>query len=91
MTDADAKALLDKTAKTLGEHFDAVVLMATWPAENGNTRVVKTGSGNYYTRMGMVQEFCREDNARDHAIALESEIRKHIDPPDSSEEWRNPS
>lgn len=63
MTDETAEKLLEKAATHLGEHFDAVVILAT--RQDGKlTRTTSHGVGNYHARVGM---------ARDYAIRADAD------------------
>lgn len=55
MTNAEAIVFLEKTSAALGEHFDAVQIIASW-TEDGSTSILHCGAGNVYTRLGMLME-----------------------------------
>ena len=62
MTDAERQAICDKACVALSEHFEGVQILATFSRKNRDTALISSGSGNYYTRRGMVTEFItRED------------------------------
>lgn len=76
-----AGKLLEDTAAKLGEHFDAVQIMAT-KNEEGHTLCVKRGSGNWYARQGMAHEFINEDIAQESARQIADQLKE---PP---EDWK---
>lgn len=49
--------LVEAALLTLREHFDSVVIVATWPAGNGNWKSLSQGSGNWYARVASVEEW----------------------------------
>jgi hypothetical protein len=57
----------------LMEHFDAVQILATVVSERG-TELVAIGSGNWYARRGMAEEFIN----RDRAVTEANEIAEAI-------------
>lgn len=66
MTEAELTKLLEDKTSDLTEHFDAVQILASYQTEDGGTRCIKRGSGNWYARHGMAEEFVRchrEDSA----------------------------
>lgn len=84
MTHKEAKELIDRTAAALGEHFDAVQILASFPTDGGGTRCLKRGTGNWYARQGMAHEFINEDQADD----LSTQIARKLEPPDDAEGWK---
>lgn len=70
MTNEEAEQLLQRTAEQLGEHFDAVQILASKPRDGGGTACFKSGAGNWYARQGMAHEFVEEAKAQDHAAAM---------------------
>lgn len=81
MTDDEKLAILDKHVRELSELYDAVQIVVTWLDPGGRTRSQKRGSGNWYARRSLCQEFITEDAHDDQAKA----IARHLDPPD---EWK---
>ena len=59
----DAKKIIDDAAAKLSEHFDSVLILASWE-EPDSTHRVQSGTGNFYARIGMATEFLQEDKAR---------------------------
>ncbi len=73
-------------ASQLGEHFDAVQILATRMApEGGGTERFACGSGNWYARQGMAQHFIKMDEADTLSVEIG---RKLEPPPDDSESWK---
>lgn len=68
MDGKEAYEMLKKATDMLKEHFDSVQILATWD-EEGETRVMRPGFGNWYARQGMAQEFVEMDRCQ--AIASE--------------------
>lgn len=84
MTAEAAEKMLEEVAAKLGEHFDAVQILATWNQDGGSFHT-KRGAGNWYARQGMAHEFINSDIAQDAAV----QIAEHLQPPpDDGEEWK---
>lgn len=83
MTNAEAEALVTKTALALSEHFGSVQILVSW-MDGGLTKAYKQGAGDWYARQGLAHEFINEDIAKDNARLL-AEI---IDKPDSGDAWK---
>lgn len=73
MNDPASKAV-DQALHVLGEHFEAVQILATRCIE-GNTHTCCRGTGNYHSRIGLAHEFLNAEVAKEHAVQL-SEIVK---------------
>jgi hypothetical protein len=73
---------VEDLAALLGEHFDAVQILVSGPADGGGTECIKKGCGNWYARQGMAHEFINQDIAQEHA----KEISEALEPP--PEEWK---
>ena len=58
----------------LMEHFDAVQILATVVSERGS-ELVAIGSGNWYARRGMAEEFINRDRAVTEANELAEAIQ----------------
>ncbi len=86
MTDAEAMTLIELMAAQLGEHFDAVQIMAS-RNEEGLTGCFKRGCGNWYARQGMAHEFINEDVAQENARKL-SEVINTDSGGDETEGWK---
>lgn len=63
MTNSEATAIVDQAIHLLREHFDDVQVLVTWTAEDGHTKDLFCGSGNWYARQGMAHEFLECDKA----------------------------
>ena len=60
-----ATVILEGAAARLAEHFDHVQIVVTYPAPNGATRLVASGEGNWYARLGAVRSWLkRQDTHR---------------------------
>jgi hypothetical protein len=62
----------------LMEHFDAVQILATVVSERG-TEMVAIGSGNWYARRGMAEEFINRDKAVTEANEIAEAIQSSQD------------
>lgn len=76
MTNDEVTKLLEKTAADLGEHFDAVQIMVSWPADTGGTACQMRGTGNWYARQGMAQEFIGRDRAAEQAHEIARKLKE---------------
>ncbi len=83
MTNQELEQMLEGICKNLGEHFDAVQIMATFH-DDGTTKCLKRGFGNHYARIGMARELLNTDFQSDQA----GYIAEKLDPPDQSEAWK---
>lgn len=54
---------LDKVSAQLGEHFEAVHILAV-ANEGGQTILMAAGAGNIFTRHGMMEEYSAQLQAR---------------------------
>lgn len=56
MTEEEAKALVNKLASELGEHFDSLRIFVSWPHPDDAHRTLTwdTGRGNYYAQYGQI-------------------------------------
>lgn len=85
MTDDERHRILDEAVAKLAEHFDVVQILVSW-TDDRTTYAKKAGSGNWYARRGMAEEFV--DSSRDEDLA--SRIAKAQEPPpDESESWKD--
>lgn len=78
MTDKQKLEILERHVAELAEIYDAVQILASNLEPDGSTHGQKRGSGNWYARQGMAQEFIQEDIANEHATM----IARKLDPPD---------
>lgn len=81
MKKEDAVKLLDETAARLGEHFGSVQIMVSWN-EEGLTKSLKRGCGDWYARQGLAHEFINQDVAQEAALQIAEQLK---DPPD---DWK---
>ena len=63
--------MADAHAAQLGEHFEAVQILVSFPIDMG-TQPITFGRGNWFARIGMAHDFIR----RDQANQIASEIAK---------------
>ncbi len=70
MTREEAERILQGSCAQLAEHFDAIQILASRVREEGDTLRVWWGSGNWYARQGMAQEFIHTEQAREIAQAI---------------------
>lgn len=84
MTDKQYRNLVEDAAARLGEHFDAVQILASRPLDGGGTACTKSGVGNWYARQGMAQEFITQDQAQE----LSTQIAERMNPPDDGDQWK---
>lgn len=70
MTNEELSKIVENAALALGEHFEAVQILASNCDQEG-TAVVRRGVGNFYARVGMAQEFVDldKDEMLSHKIA----------------------
>lgn len=62
----DLSEKLDQISAILGEHFDAVQILAT-SYEGGYTECWTHGIGNWYARYAMCQKFLERDKSQESA------------------------
>lgn len=84
MTDETLERMLDDVCARLVEHGDAVQVMMTWN-EDGATKRLFRGAGNWYARQGMAHEFITADANQDAAEQIADRLNGDEGP---SEEWR---
>lgn len=63
-------AEVDKALRVLGEHFDSLQVVGTFVDDEGMTHCLTRGVGNFYARVGAVQEFLERDAAQTTARAI---------------------
>jgi hypothetical protein len=64
MTAEEIGKIVEDAAKALGEHFEAVQILAS-NSDGEGSRCIKRGAGNFYARLAMAREMLQEDEARD--------------------------
>ena len=69
MTNEEARALVQHVVDSLGEHFEAVQVLVSWPSVAG-TYDCFLGSGNFYARTGMAREFMQRDQSLVAAVEM---------------------
>lgn len=83
MTAQEAEKMLEEFAAKIGEHFEAVQILASW-TEKGISMHSKRGSGNWYARLGMCHEFINTNKADDQAVL----IAEKLTPPNDGDDWK---
>ena len=78
MTPEEAEEFITKAVDLLGDHFEAVQVMVSWN-EQGETRCLKRGGGNWYARQGMAHEFINEDAAQETAYQISKKLKGEED------------
>ena len=63
----NAREAIKKALEILGEHFDAVQILASQETEKRETVLAAWGVGNWYARQGMAHEFIETQKARNFA------------------------
>lgn len=86
MNAAEAEEILERFAAMLGEHFDAVQILASWNDE-GLSYCAKRGTGNWYARQGMAHEFINADIAQENARQLQS-VMPNPPKDDDGDQWK---
>ena len=80
----DAMRLVsDFTKRAMCYGFDSIQVLGTRIDDQGDTRSVECGAGNWYARMGVVKEFMNADRARTESFIEHSEFS--IDPEEGEE------
>ncbi len=75
MTTSEAAKILEEAAMRVGEHFDAVQILATWN-EQGETRSLNRGTGNWYARQGLAHAFINFDANQDAAVQIAAQLKQ---------------
>lgn len=69
-----AIAVLEKCLVEIGEHFEVVQIFVSYVDETGTFSGAR-GSGNWYARKGLAQEFINQDTAQEIADAIARRMR----------------
>ena len=77
MTREQAVELLNAHAARLSEHFDAVLVVASYMEPDGTWTAASSREGNWYARQGMAAQFVEQ--ARAEGIANEIARRQDED------------
>lgn len=72
----DKSLIMEKAVTMLSEHFDSIQIVGSELLPNGSTKGTHRGSGNWYARRALCQEFIEMDQANTMAKQLGTEIRK---------------
>lgn len=75
MSPEEQLKMLDRHLAELGEHFDAVEILATDTDGEGTSTLIR-GIGNYWARIGLAHEFINRQERDDSAVKIAEEIRK---------------
>lgn len=73
MTNEEARRMVDEQAAKLGEHFEACQILVSWN-ENGETKSIYSGCGNWFARMGMLHEMIEDDKAMIQANRMSTKV-----------------
>lgn len=84
MSDEEAHRLVDSSAVKLAEHFGAVQIVVSRVLPNGQTKATFSGSGDWFARKGLCQEFVERDQADTLARSISPPP-----PPDEGETWKD--
>lgn len=84
MTHEEAQRLVDSCAAKLSEHFGSVQILTSRLLPNGKTAAEFSGSGDWYARKSLCQEFVERDQADTIARSINTQA-----PPPEGEEWKN--
>lgn len=81
MTNDELKTLVAKHVTELGEHFDSVLILVTFPhPDNGqNTMSYERGAGNFYAQLGQVREWLDMQTEYQQAEARRRDAENHPD------------
>lgn len=84
MTHDELREFIEKKVAEIHEHCDAVQVLVSWN-EEGVTRDLFSGAGNWYARQGMAREFVIRNKAQEFARQI-----KDSQPPPATEgdEWK---
>lgn len=85
MTSEEAQKMCEEFAAKMHEHFDHVQILVTWN-EEGLTKRVARGAGNWYARQGMAHEFINMDIAQDTAFQIADKLKSRDD--DGDDDWK---
>lgn len=83
MTAEQLEALLEKHAREIGEHVEAVQIIVT-NTEGGICQLCYRGAGNLYARLGMVREYLKILDSQTAA----NYIAEAVNPPDEEDDWK---
>ncbi len=79
MNSFDKEPIIEEKIKQLSailsEYCDAVQIHATWCDEDGSTKGMHYGAGNWHARKGMAMEFLERDKAREACQVEYTEYR----------------
>lgn len=75
--------MVDRHARELGEHFDAVHILCSHTDSDGTAHVSR-GCGNWFARQGMAHEFIGLDRADEVA----TRVAQRLSRPDEGDDWK---
>ena len=73
MSADEAERLVNRVSAELSEHIEHVQILATWNDE-GFTRTLFVGNGNFHARFGMAHDFIATQNSRTNAFEIADAI-----------------
>lgn len=74
MTPEELGKIVEDAASALGEHYDAVQILAS-NSDGEGSQCVKRGVGNFYARLGMAREMLDEDQAQVWAKVFDERLK----------------
>lgn len=80
MDKEEAEPLLAKALAILAEHFDAVQILVTWN-EDGESKDMASGSGNWYARLGLARAMLLRDKLEERRY-----YRRNEEPEDDEDD-----
>ncbi len=66
--------LINQAVNVLREHCTSVHVMVSFQ-EEGQTRSIHRGCGDFYARMGLAHEFIESTNQKDTAVEIASALK----------------
>ena len=83
-TNESLTQLIDNSLEALMEHFEAVQILATThDSISGDTYDWMRGSGNWYARRGLADNFISKDKAQDIGVEVANRL------PSDGDDWQN--
>lgn len=76
MSKEELKEILDRHAKELGEHFDAVQILVSWENDRKATETLWSGYGNWWARIGMCRAFLKMEDNSDSAYRISQAMKE---------------
>ena len=74
MKTEEAEKICEEAAERVGEHFDSVLVLASWTCGDKETELAFGLSGNFFTCKGMAHDFLETASHEDLASKLADAI-----------------